>query len=290
MKPAPFEYHRPRTRGEALELLARHAGEAKPLAGGQSLVPLMNFRLARPGRLVDLGAIGDLAYIREQDGALRIGAMTRQAEVEDSPLLATRSPLLVQASRWIGHRTIRNRGTVAGSLAHADPSAEYPAALVALDGVVVASGPAGERSVPARELFVSYCMTSLDPAELITEIRVPATAPRTGTAFVELSRRHGDFAIVGVAASVGRDAAGALRDVRIALAGVGPTPIRCTAAEQALEGRRSDTKLFAAAGAACAAAAEPSDDLHASADYRRAMVEVLVVRALGEALARVGGS
>ena len=290
MKPAPFEYYRPRTRSEAIELLERHAGEAKVLAGGQSLVPLMNFRLARPGRLVDLGSIGDLAYIREQDDVIRIGAMTRQAEVEDSPLLAARCPLLVEASRWIGHRTIRNRGTIAGSLAHADPSAEYPAALVALDGAVVASGPAGERIVPVRELFISYCMTSLEPMELITEIRVPAVPARTGTAFVELSRRHGDFAIIGVAASVGMDDEGRLRDARIALAGVGPTPIRCSAAERALEGQHPGEKLLAAAAAAAAAAADPGDDLHASADYRRAMVEVFVGRALASALSRIGGS
>ena len=290
MKPAPFEYHRPRTRAEALALLDRHAGEAKVLAGGQSLVPLMNFRLARPGRLVDLGSIGDLASIREDGGTIRIGAMTRQADVEDSAMLARRCPLLAQASRWIGHRTIRNRGTVGGSLAHADPSAEYPAALLALDGTVVATGPAGERVVPARELFVSYCMTSLGPAELITEIHVPAAPARTGTAFVELSRRHGDFAIVGVAAVVRLDDTGQLRDARIALAGVGPTPIRCSAAEQTLEGQQPGAKLFAAAAAACGAAADPGDDLHASADYRRAMVEVFVGRALASALARVGGS
>jgi carbon-monoxide dehydrogenase medium subunit len=289
VKPAPFAYHRPRARAEALELLDRHAGEAKVLAGGQSLVPLMNFRLARPGRLVDLGSIDDLAYVREADGTLRIGAMTRQADIEDSPALAARCPLLVQATRWIGHRTIRNRGTIGGSLAHADPSAEYPAVLVALDGEVVASGAGRERVVPARDLFVSYCMTSLAPTELITEVRVPATPPRTGTAFVELSRRHGDFAIVGVAASVGVGGDGALHDARIALAGVGSAPIRCTAAERALEGERPEAPVLAHAATLCARASDPGDDLHATADYRRAMVEVFVRRALAGALSRTGG-
>ncbi|MHC4548075.1 MAG: FAD binding domain-containing protein [Planctomycetota bacterium] len=289
MKPAAFDYCRPGTLQEALECLARHDPDAKILAGGQSLVPLMNFRLASPAVLVDVNGIEDLAYIREHEGHLAIGALTRHAEIESSPLVAGKCPLLAEATRLIGHRTIRNRATLGGSLAHADPSAEYPTVLTALDGEVVACGPGGERTIPAGELFVTVCTSSLAPNEILTEVRVPMLPPGTGWAFAELSRRHGDYAMVGVATTLALDAEGRCRDIRIALAGVGDTPLRCPDAESFLEGRPVDEASVDEAAARCAAPAEPEDDLHASAAYKKAMVEVYVRRALVRARARCGG-
>ena len=287
MKPPAFDYARPASADEALGLLQEHGSDAKVLAGGQSLVPLMNFRLARPAVLIDINRLEELSYIREADGNLVLGALTRQSAVEDSALVAERCPLLLEATRWLGHRTIRNRGTVGGSVAHADPSAEYPTVLCALDGEVVVRGSSGERVVPAAELFQSICTTSLAPDELLTEVRVPTLPPRTGWAFVELSRRHGDFAQVGVAAMIRPGAGGQVDEVRLALAGVGETPLRCHQAEAALRGRQPDDQAVGDAAAACAAVADPQDDIHATAAYKKAMVEVFVARALRKALGRV---
>jgi CO/xanthine dehydrogenase FAD-binding subunit len=289
VKPPAFSYVRAGTPEEAVALLARHGGEAKALAGGQSLVPLMNFRLARPGVLVDIGRLDTLAYVSERDGALAIGALTRQAAVEDSPLAARRCPLLVEATRLVGHRPIRNRGTVGGSLAHADPAAEYPAVLLALEGEVTARGPRGERVIPAARLFRSVFATSLEPDELLTEVRLPAAPPRSGAAFVELSRRHGDYAIVGVAAVVALDSAGRCREARLALAGVAGTPVRCAEAEQLLQGTSGEEAVLDEAGRRCAASVEPRGDLHASPAYRKAMVAVFVRRALRLAFRRATG-
>lgn len=286
MKPAAFEYFRPRTLEEALEILARYEPEAKVLAGGQSLVPLMNFRLAQPRYLIDIGGLTDLAEIREENGSLAIGAMTRQSAIEDSPVVRAKSPLLFEATKRVAHRTIRNRGTIGGSLAHADPSAEYPAVLTALDGDVVALGPDGERVIPAPELFLTVCTTTLAPTEVLTEVRLPATGPRTGCAFTELSRRHGDWAIVGVAATITLAEGGECEEARIALAGAGQVPLRCREAEGLLQGRLPVAELIQEAAESCEAAAEPLEDIHASAVYKRAMVRVFVERALTTALSR----
>jgi len=289
MKPAPFEYVRAASVRQAVDLLARHGPEARVLAGGQSLVPMMNFRLARPPCVVDINGIRELDYVRREDGHVAIGALTRQSTVEHSDLVRTHCPLLAEATRLIGHATIRHRGTVGGSLAHADPSAESPATLLALDGEVTAVGPEGERRIPSGDLFVGFCATSLVPGELLTEVRIPVTPPRTGWAFLELTRRHGDFAIVGVAAlvTVGRD--GTCADARLALCGVAPTPIRCDDAERLLKGTRLDQQALMDAADAAAAAADPSDDLHGSARYKRRMVAVFAQRALRGALQRIGG-
>lgn len=286
MKPAAFEYFRPSTLEEALEILARYEPEAKVLAGGQSLVPLMNFRLAQPRYLIDIGGLTDLAEIREENGSLAIGAMTRQSAIEDSPVVRAKSPLLFEATKRVAHRTIRNRGTIGGSLAHADPSAEYPAVLTALDGDVVALGPDGERVIPAPELFLTVCTTTLAPTEVLTEVRLPATGPRTGCAFTELSRRHGDWAIVGVAATITLAEGGECEEARIALAGAGQVPLRCREAEGLLQGRLPVAELIQEAAESCEAAAEPLEDIHASAVYKRAMVRVFVERALTTALSR----
>ena len=288
MKPARFDYHAPATVEEAIGLLTRYGGEAKLLAGGQSLMPLMNFRLARPAALIDLNGIASLAYVREDDDQVRFGAMTRQRTIEFSPLVRRRLPLLAEATALVGHLPIRTRGTIGGSVAHADPSAEYPAVLAVLDGIVVARGPRGERTLGASELFRSYLSTTLAPDEMLVEVRFPAMPDGAGYAFEEFSRRHGDFAIVGVAATLvgqGQRCTAA----RLVIAGAGPAPIRPRQAEEILErGGFSDAVIEAAARRA-AELVEPDSDLHASAAYRRNLTRVLTGRAVRRAMARLGG-
>ena len=221
MKPPRFEYHAPGDVDEALALLGRYGGEAKLLAGGQSLMPLLNFRLSRPAALVDLNGIRSLAYIEEDAGHVRFGTMTRQRAIEFSPVVRRRVPLLAEATTLVGHLPIRTRGTIGGSLAHADPSAEYPAILAALDGAVVVRGPRGERVLTSAELFRSYLATSLDADEMLVEVRLPAMPAGAGFAFEEFSRRHGDFAIVGIACMLIGEG-GRCISARLATAGTGP--------------------------------------------------------------------
>ena len=283
MKPAKFDYHAPTSIDDAVALLQRYGGDAKILAGGQSLMPLLNFRLSRPAALVDLNRIPSLAYIREENGQVRLGAMTRQRTIEFSPVVARRLPLLSEATKWVGHLPIRTRGTIGGSIAHADPSAEYPAVLAALEGEVVARGPKGERVVKAKDLFLTYLTTSLESDEVISEIRLPVMPVGAGFALEEFARRHGDFAIVAIAAMVVRDAA-RCKQARLATAGAGPVPVRLRAAEEILE---RDGVTDAAIDAAARRAAElvsPDSDIHASADYRRHLTMVLTRRALKRAL------
>jgi len=283
VKPAKFDYHAPTSLDDAVALLQRYGGDAKILAGGQSLMPLLNFRLSRPAALVDLNRIASLAYIREENGQVRLGAMTRQRTIEFSPVVARRLPLLSEATKWVGHLPIRTRGTIGGSIAHADPSAEYPAVLTALEGEVVASGPKGERVVKAKDLFLTYLTTSLESDEVLAEIRLPVMPMGAGFALEEFARRHGDFAIVAIAAMVVRDAA-RCKQARLATAGAGPVPVRLRAAEEILE---RDGVTDAAIDAAARRAAElvsPDSDIHASADYRRHLTMVLTRRALKRAL------
>jgi len=283
VKPAKFDYHAPTSLDDAVALLQRYGGDAKILAGGQSLMPLLNFRLSRPAALVDLNRIASLAYIREENGQVRLGAMTRQRTIEFSPVVARRLPLLSEATKWVGHLPIRTRGTIGGSIAHADPSAEYPAVLTALEGEVVASGPKGERVVKAKDLFLTYLTTSLESDEVLSEIRLPVMPVGAGFALEEFARRHGDFAIVAIAAMVVRDAA-RCKQARLATAGAGPVPVRLRAAEEILE---RDGVTDAAIDAAARRAAElvsPDSDIHASADYRRHLTMVLTRRALKRAL------
>jgi aerobic carbon-monoxide dehydrogenase medium subunit len=285
MKPPRFDYHAPRTVDEAVALLARYGGDAKPLAGGQSLVPLLNFRLARPAALIDLNRIPALAGIRETDGHVYFGAMTRQRAVEFSPIVARKLPLLTEATRWVGHLPIRSRGTIGGSIAHADPSAEYPTVLAALDGTVVARGPKGERELSAGALFETYLTTTLEPDELLTEIRLPVMRDGAGWAFEEFARRHGDFAIVGVAAAAWRED-GRWR-ARLAIAGAGPVPVRLHGAEEIIARDGVGAAAVETAAARAAELVRPDSDLHASADYRRNLARVLTGRALRNAIARV---
>jgi len=283
VKPAKFDYHAPTSLDDAVALLQRYGGDAKILAGGQSLMPLLNFRLSRPAALVDLNRIASLAYIREENGQVRLGAMTRQRTIEFSPVVARRLPLLSEATKWVGHLPIRTRGTIGGSIAHADPSAEYPAVLTALEGEVVARGPKGERVVKAKDLFLTYLTTSLESDEVISEIRLPVMPMGAGFALEEFARRHGDFAIVAIAAMVVPDAT-RCKQARLATAGAGPVPVRLRAAEEILE---RDGVTDAAIDAAARRAAElvsPDSDIHASADYRRHLTMVLTRRALKRAL------
>jgi carbon-monoxide dehydrogenase medium subunit len=289
VKPPRFDYHAPTTVDEAVALLGRYGGEAKVLAGGQSLMPLLNFRLSRPAALVDLNRIPALAYIRETDGHVTFGAMTRQRTIEFSPVVKTKLPLLSEATRWVGHLPIRSRGTIGGSIAHADPSAEYPAVLTALDGEVLVRGPRGERTLRAADLFQTYLTTSLAPDEVLTEVRLPVMAAGAAYAFEEFSRRHGDFAIVGIAAMLVVDG-GRCRDARLASAGAGPVPVRLRAAEDVLRQDGVGERAIAAAARRAAELVRPDSDLHASAEYRRNLTRVLTERALRRALARGGRS
>lgn len=288
MKPAPFRYHAPDSIDEAVHLLAEHGDEAKVLAGGQSLIPAMNFRLAQPAVLIDLGRIGELAYLREDGGSLRIGAMTRQRDVERSALVAEMAPLVHQTMPWIAHPQIRNQGTFGGSIAHADPSAELPAVAVATDAACRIRSVRGERAVGAAEFFTDLFETVLLPDELLVEVAVPAARPRTGTAFQEVARRHGDYALVGVAAAVTLDGAGRLEDARIVLTSVGPGPVAAAKARELLLGKTAGEALVAeAAKVAAQEDIDPPGDIHASVPYRRRLAEVLTRRALNEALAAV---
>jgi aerobic carbon-monoxide dehydrogenase medium subunit len=288
VKPAPFDYHRPDTADEALAILADLGGDAKPLAGGQSLVPAMNFRLARPAVLVDLNRIAPLAYIEESpDGGLLIGAMTRQRAAERSGRVARKAPLLFEALPWIAHPQIRNRGTMGGSLAHADPAAELPAVMVALDARFLLRSRTASRTVPAQDFYAGILTTVLGPDELLTEIRIPLRPSRAGSAFMEVARRRGDFALVGVAVELALDQRGACASARIALVSVGDGPVLAAKAMAVLAGGIPQAACIEeAAHIAAEADIDPPADMHASSAYRRHLVRVLVRRALTQAVER----
>ena len=287
MKPPPFAYECPRDVAEAVALLGAHGGDARPLAGGQSLVPLLNFRLARPAVLVDLNRIEALGRIAATDGALRIGAMARQAAVEADARVAHGWPLLTEAIGHIAHPQIRNRGTIGGSLAHNDPAAELPAAMLALDAQMIAQGPEGERAIAAQNFFAGTMETALAPDELLTEIRVPVLPEGTGWGFQEAARRQGDFALVAVAVLLRPEGAGGI-DARVVVTGTGEGPARIPQAETILAERGRVADACEAAGDAAAEASEPADDPHAPAWYRQKLVAALTRRACREALARIG--
>jgi carbon-monoxide dehydrogenase medium subunit len=286
MKPAPFDYHAPRQLKEAAELLAR-LPNAKILAGGQSLVPMMNFRYVIVDHLVDLGAVDDLRGVAVADGRLRIGAMTRQRDLELSPEIARHCPLLTEALAHVGHRQTRNRGTIGGSLAHADPAAELPAVCAAYDATVHLASVRGIRPVPFRDFSAGYMSTVLQPDEMIAAIELPIWRPGHGHGFHEFARRHGDFALVGAAALLDVGAEGVVRRAAVALFGVAPSPLRLDAAEATLTGKPLDSTLIGTAAAA-AWLIEPISDIHASAEYRRHLAQVLSARALADAARRAG--
>ena len=288
MKPANFQYYDPTTIEEVVDLLSQFGDQARPLAGGQSLVPLMNFRLLRPAHLIDLNGVRDLSYLRVENGDLRIGATTRQRQLERSTDVSNGWPLLGEATGYIGHMQIRNRGTVGGSLAHAFPSAELPVAMVTLGASLVLSGKARQRTVSAEDFFLSTMTTVLEPDELLTEIRVPESSANTGWSYQEVSRRHGDFALAGSAALLRLDPNGNIDHARLTVTGV--TPIQVTMAEEMVTGQKPSEALFRNAVRKAMEGLEQDSDIHASAEYRRSACEALGERALWEAAERAAES
>jgi carbon-monoxide dehydrogenase medium subunit len=285
VKPPVFEYTAVRSVDEAVAELGQHGDAAKILAGGQSLVPLLNMRLAAPERLIDLNRVDELAYVMARGDGLAIGAMTRQRTVERSALVAQRVPLLADALPWVGHFQIRNRGTLGGSLSHADPAAELPAVAVCLDARFTARGPGGDRTLAAGDFFRTHLTTALAPTELLTEVWFP-TAPRgAGSAWIELARRHGDYALVGVAAVVTL-AGDRIEAARLALTGVGDRPVRAREAEARLAGEPLTSAVLAEAAEAVRRAIDPGSDIHATAAYRRHVAGVFAERAIRLAAAR----
>jgi carbon-monoxide dehydrogenase medium subunit len=287
VKPAPFEYHAPTTIAEAVGLLSEHGGDANPLAGGQSLIPMLALRLTRFDHLVDLNSVGELQGIQRSNGHVRIGGMTRQATVEHDATVARDLPLLAQATPLIGHFQIRNRGTVGGSLAHADPASEYPAVALALGARFEIHGGGGARTVPAEDFFVGTWTTAVEAEELLTAVELPVWTGRCGFAVEEVARRHGDFAMVGTAAAVEVGDDGKVARAGISLFGVGSTPIKAGSVESALVGGDAssfDRAALLEIGKAAAADLDPPDDIHASGRYRKAVSAELIARALTRAL------
>jgi len=289
MIPAPFEYHVPKSLEEALRLLDQHCDEAKVLAGGHSLLPLMKLRLAAPRFVVDVWRIRQLDYIREENGRILIGALTTHAQMEGSPLLCAKCWLLAETASEIGDVQVRNRGTIGGSLAHADPAADYPAAILALDAEIVARSTAGERIIAATEFFVDLLTTQLRPGEMLTEVRVPVHAARTGCAYAKLHQPASGFAVVGVAARVTLSANGTMEQVAVGVTGVAAKAYRATAVEKALLGKKAGEKLLGEAARSTAKGVDVLSDLHASRDYRKEMAAVFARRALEKAIARAAG-
>ena len=279
MKPAKFDYHCPATVDEAIAALGRYEGEARVLAGGQSLVPMMNFRLATPAAIIDLNRIPGLDKIELTDGTLSIGAMARQRRLEFAPAVAEKLPLLGEALGWVGHLPTRTRGTIGGSIAHADPAAEIPMVLQALSGEVVVRGTQGERRIAAPDLFVAPLTTALEPDEILTEVRFPVIPPGAGYAIEEFARRKGDFAIAAIAVMLVREGE-RCATAHLATAGIGPVSVRLSEAENILKQRGLGEDAVAAAAQRAAELVEPMADHNASADFRRHLTGVLTRRAV----------
>jgi carbon-monoxide dehydrogenase medium subunit len=289
MIPAAFEYFAPKSLDEALRLVERHGDEAKLLAGGHSLLPLMKFRLSAPRYVIDIGRVRSLRSIREEAGKLVIGALATHHDVETSELLRITCPLLAETAAEIGDVQVRNRGTVGGSLAHGDPAADYPAAMLALDAEIVATSSAGSRIIPATEFFVDLLTTQLRPGEILTEVRVPRCGDRTGAAYRKLPQPASHFALAGAAARVTLGAGEKIESAAIGITGVAVRAYRATAAEQILIDKKATPKLLAEAAEKATDGVDPLGDIHASAAYRRAAAAVYARRALEAAIARAGG-
>jgi carbon-monoxide dehydrogenase medium subunit len=287
MPATAFEYHAPSTVQEAISLLSQYGGEAKLLAGGHSLIPIMNLRLAQPKALIDIGKIPGLVGIREEGGSIVIGAMTTHWMIESSALLKEKVPILPEAAAVIGDVQVRNRGTIGGSLAHADPAGDFPAVAVALDMQLKAVGPKGERTLKAREFFVDILTTALQPDEILTEIRVPAFAARTGSAYEKFPNPASRYAIVGAAAVVTVDGNGVCQKAAVGLNGVTGKPVAAAGVEQALAGKRLNEQTIQEAAAKAADGLEPLGDIFASAPYRAHLARVYTKRALARASGRV---
>jgi len=288
VKPAPFEYQAPDTLEGALAALRQHGFDAKLLAGGQSLIPLLNFRLASPSILIDLNRVGDLDYVRPgPDDTVRIGAMTRQSRLETDPLVAERVPLLHEAIPFVAHPQIRNRGTLGGTLAHADPAAELPTVALALGARFRLQSDRGDRWVVAKDFFTGLLATVLEPEEILVEVEIPPSPNRCGWAFLEVSRRHGDYALAGLAAQVVLDEAGACQAARLVYLSAGDGPLQATRSVEALIGRIPDSQIFSeVARQAAAEEVSPTGDIHASVEFKRHLCRVLTQRALTMAYER----
>lgn len=288
MKPPPFSYHDPATIADVLALLGR-LENAKLLAGGQSLMPMLNMRYVQPDHVIDLNGVGGLSYVREAGNALEIGAMTRQREIETSGLVRTRCPLMREAILQVGHRQTRNRGTLGGSLCHLDPAAELVAVAAALDATVGITGPKGRRELPFADFPAGYMTPALAPDELLTDVRFPLWAKGHGHAFVEFSRRHGDFAVVSAAALLEAERSGRITRATVTIGGAGPTPVRAREVERALVGNHASDELFREA-CECLRTIDAVGDVHAPAAYRQQLAVVLARRALEKAHSRMSGS
>lgn len=288
MIPAAFEYLRPKTIPEAIALLQQHGDAAKILSGGQSLIPMMKLRLARPGYLIDINRIAGLSHIKEDGAYLKIGGLTREAELEASPVVRSKYPIIVDTAHVIADPQVRNLATVGGNLAHGDPANDHPATMLALGAQVVATGPKGERVIPIENFFLSLFTTALQPDEILTEIRIPIPPPRSGGAYFKLERKVGDFATAAVAAQVTLDANAVCQKVGIGLTNVGPTPVEATKAEDFLRGKKLDEANIKQAAQLAADDAEPSADLRGPVEYKKGLVKELAKRALSRALERAG--
>src|SRR6058998_2288826 len=288
MIPPGFEYYAPTSVNEATALLKQHGAEAKILSGGMSLIPLMKLRLVAPRHIIDINRIPELAYIREADGFLKIGALTRESDLERSELIRSKYPILTDTASTIADPLVRNMATVAGNLAHGDPANDHPATMLALGAEIVAVGPKGERRVPIASFFTGPFATSLRPDEILVEIRIPSPPARSGGAYLKLERKVGDFATAAVAAQVTIGANGACEHVGIGLTNVGLTPIKATKAEAALKGKAPDEAAIKRAAELAAEASEPSADLRGSVEYKKDLVRVLTARALRKAVERAG--
>ena len=286
MIPGAFEYHAPRTIGEATALLTRLGDEAKVLSGGQSLIPMMKLRLATPTHLIDINGLPGLAYVREEGGALRIGGLTREADLEESDVVQRRYPLLADTCRAIADPLVRNMATIGGNLAHGDPANDHPATMLALGAEVVAVGAGGERTIPIGSFFTGPFTTALRPDEIVVEVRVPAPQPGSGGAYVKMERKVGDFATAAVAAQITLGQGGVCERVGIGLTNVGAVPIKATKAEAALTGKRPDDAAIKQAARLAAEAAQPQEDLRGSVEYKKDLVRVLTGRALRKAIER----
>ncbi len=290
MIPATFDYFAPGSLDEAIQLLQQHGDEAKILAGGHSLIPLMKLRLAEPRVLIDIGQLADLSYVRTANGSVAVGALTTYHTLETSAVLKSDLPLLSEAAASVGDIQVRNRGTIGGSLVHADPGGDLPAVVVALEAEFVVRGPGGERTISAGEFFVGMLTTSIAPNEVLTEIRLPKLSGKAGYAYQKAANQASGYAIVGVAAAVSIGDGGNVQDVRIGITGAGAQAVRATAAENALKGQRATPETIrAAADQAASAIDDPLEDIHASGAYRKELVKVHTRRALERAVRAAGG-
>ena len=290
MIPPSFEYLAPKTIPDAVALLQKHGDEAKILAGGHSLIPAMRLRLAEPGYLIDISGIGGLDYIQEESGQLRIGAMTCEAALEESEIVQSKYPLLLDTAKMIADPSVRNMATVGGNLAHGDPANDHPATMLALRASVIAEGPNGTREIKIDNFFPDFFTTALSEDEILTEIRIPSPPSASGGAYLKIERKVGDYAAAAVACQLNIDSSGSIENIGLGLTNVGSTPIRASSAEELLKRKKPDENMLAEAGRLAAADSEPMEDLRGSAEYKIALVNELTQRAIKLSIQRAEGS